>query len=432
MDAYHNKRLFIHVWIVCSLGLFIDGYDLYISSVAEPFINALYHPTPFMIGLIQASAPIGATLGALLIGRVADQIGRKSLLIFNLIFFVIIALLSACAWDPISLCIFRFLIGFGVGADYPICAAYLAELIPPNKSRQYIASAMFINCLASPVGVFVAWLLFKYHPTLDVWRWMFASGAIPALIALLLRARLPESFVWQAQQKLHQTTSFLQNYHKLFTPILKKTTICMCFSWFFLDISYYGIGLFAPTVLRAVNISPQTDLLSGANEMLVSTLFINVFVVLGAFSSILIIAKMNPLKLQKIGFLFSFLGLLILSLSHIPPNSFAMPMIFSGFILFNFFINFGPGLTTYLLPAELYASEIKATGHGVAASCGKMGAAIGTIFLPILQFYVGIYFTVGILAVTLLLGWILTYVLGKEEEMQKNRWNIKPAFILSN
>ena len=117
MDVRHNKRLLAHVWIVCALGLFIDGYDLYISSVAEPFINALYHPTPFMIGLIQAAAPIGAALGALLIGRVADKIGRKSLLILNLLFFVLIALLSACAWDIVSLCVFRFLIGFGRGAS---------------------------------------------------------------------------------------------------------------------------------------------------------------------------------------------------------------------------------------------------------------------------------------------------------------------------
>jgi putative MFS transporter len=428
MDVGNDKRLLAHVWVVCALGLFIDGYDLYISSVAEPFINALYHPTPFMIGLIQAAAPIGAAMGALLIGRVADKIGRKSLLILNLIFFVIIALLSACAWDVVSLCVFRFLIGFGVGADYPICAAYLAEMIPKNKSRQFIAAAMFINCLASPVGVAVAWLMFKFHPTLDVWRWMFASGAIPAVIALLLRAKLPESFVWKVQKQMQQTKPFFENYQKLFSPSLKKTTICLCLSWFFLDISYYGIGLFAPAVLRAVHIAENADLLSSANDMLVSTLFVNAFVVLGAFSAIFVIAKMNPFKLQKIGFLVSFLGLLILSFSNM--NDFSMPMIFSGFILFNFFVNFGPGITTYLLPAELYATEIKATGHGVAASCGKMGAAVGTLFLPVLQFYIGIYYTVGLLAMTLLVGWILTHILSLDKQ-QEFIWKSESELTLS-
>ena len=132
--------------------------------------------------------------------------------------------------------------------------------------------------------------------------------------------------------------------------------------------------------------------------------------VLGALASIFFVAKMNPLRLQKIGFLFSFLGLLILSLS-----SANLSMIFTGFILFNFFVNFGPGVTTYLLPAELFASDLKATGHGLAASSGKFGAVIGTIFLPILQSFVGIYLTVGLLSMTLLLGWLLTNMLSKED-----------------
>ncbi|RDI36319.1 MFS transporter [Aquicella lusitana] len=188
MDEYKSKRLVFHIWIVCALGLFIDGYDLYISSVTEPFINALYHPNPFLIGLTQAAAPIGACLGAILIGRLADMIGRKSLLIFNLVFFVVIALLSAFAWNSTSLCVFRFLIGFGVGADYPICAAYLAEMIPENKSNKLIAGAMFINCAASPIGVLVALGIYNIYPHLEVWRILLATGALPAIVALLLRA----------------------------------------------------------------------------------------------------------------------------------------------------------------------------------------------------------------------------------------------------
>lgn len=81
-----NKHLTTHVWIVCALGLFIDGYDLYITSVAEPFINALYHPSAVMIGFTQAAAPLGAVFGAIIIGRLADAIGRKSMLIMNLLF----------------------------------------------------------------------------------------------------------------------------------------------------------------------------------------------------------------------------------------------------------------------------------------------------------------------------------------------------------
>ncbi|AWN73514.1 MFS transporter [Legionella anisa] len=414
MDENNNKSLALHVWIVCALGLFIDGYDLYIASVAEPFINALYHPSSLMIGLTQAAAPLGAVFGAIIVGRLADMLGRKSMLIINLVFFVLIALASAFAWSITSLCVFRFLLGFGVGADYPICAAYLAEMIPPRKSAQFIATAMFINCLASPVGVLVAWLLFKLHPQLDVWRWIFASGAIPAIIGLLFRAKLPESFLWQVHQRLKPRSrrAIFTHYQFIFSPKMIRVTVCLCLCWFLLDISYYGIGLFTPYVLQAFNLSSEANFLSAQTEVLKSTLVVNIFVTLGAFVVIFFVNHVSLIKLQKTGFLFSFVGLLILSISYLFPN---ISIIFIGFILFNFFINFGPGISTYLLPAKLYNPEFKATGHGLAAGTGKFGAFIGTVFLPIFQAHLGIYLTLAILASTLLLGWLLTKWLEREE-----------------
>ncbi|KTD23533.1 D-xylose proton symporter [Legionella lansingensis] len=418
MDERYDKQLSIHVWIVCALGLFIDGYDLYITSVAEPFINALYHPSSLMIGLTQAAAPLGAVFGAIIVGRLADMMGRKSMLMLNLVFFVFIALFSACAWNITSLCVLRFLLGFGVGADYPICAAYLAEMIPKQKNSQFIATAMFINCLASPIGVMVAWLLFKIHPHMDIWRWIFASGAIPAIIGLLFRAKLPESFLWKAHQHLKpdaDKTTIFNNYRHIFSPKMMKITLGLCFCWFLLDISYYGIGLFTPYVLQAFNLSSQANFMTAQTEVLKSTLVVNIFVSLGAFAVIFFVNTIPLLRLQKIGFLFSFLGLSILSVSYLSSS---MTLIFLGFILFNFFINFGPGITTYLLPAQLYDPEFKATGHGLAAGAGKFGAFIGTVFLPIFQAKLGIYLTVAILASTLLLGWLLTKRLEKASVIQ--------------
>lgn len=415
MDENNNKSLALKVWIVSALGLFIDGYDLYIASVAEPFIEALYHPSSLMIGLTQAATPLGAVFGAITVGLLADMLGRKSMLIINLVFFVFIAIGSAFAWNITSLCVFRFLLGFGVGADYPICAAYLAEMIPPHKSAQFIATAMFINCLASPVGVIVAWFLFKLHPQLDVWRWLFATGAIPAIVGLLFRAKLPESFLWKVHQRLkpHSRGTVLAHYKFIFSSRMIKITASLCLCWFFLDISYYGVGLFTPYVLHALNLSSKASFLSAQTEVLKSTLVVNVFVSLGAFAVIFFVNKVSLIKLQKIGFLCSFLGLLILSMSFLFPSPI---IIFTGFILFNFFINFGPGISTYLLPAKFYNPEFKATGHGLSAGAGKFGAFIGTVFLPVFQARLGINLTLAILASTLIFGWLSTKWLEQKED----------------
>ncbi|MBX9599232.1 MAG: MFS transporter [Burkholderiales bacterium] len=408
----YTKNLSRLIWMVCSLGLFIDGYILYISSITEPFIKVMFNPSSLQIGLIQASAPLGAAIGGIVMGRVSDKIGRKSMLIFNLLFFVIIAILSALSWNISSLCIFRFLIGLGVGMDYPICASYLAEMIPKNKTSKFIAAAMFLNCSASAVGVLIAWVIFTLVPSLHAWRFMLASSAIPAIIGLVLRSKLPESFIWQAHKNkidINDPESF-KFYKKLFSPKYLKLTICFSMCWFLMDISYYGIALFTPSILNALGVSGGGDLLHSAGTLIQSTLYVNIFVMLGAFASIFAIDRMDSIKLQKIGFMFSFLGLFIISISFFAQNHILNLILgFSGFILFNFFVNFGPGITTYLLPVQLYPTEIRATGHGFAAGSAKLGAFLGTILVPVVQLLVGVHLTILVLSFTLILGLILSY-----------------------
>ena len=434
MDESPSKRsLLYQVWVVCTLGFLIDGYDLYISSIAEPFTNLRFHPSAFMAGMTQAATPIGAALGAILVGRLSNYISKRSMLIFNLLFFVVIALFSAFAWNALSLCVFRFLIGFGVGADYPFCASYLTEVSPKKQSSQLIASAMFINCTAAPVGILAAWLIFKLYPHVDAWRWMYASAAIPAFIALMLRVRLPSGFISNAHKGLtDHTKSVLANYQKLFSPKFFKMTWCLCLSWILQDISYYGIGEFTPSVLQAFHISSGTDLITSTNEVLKSTLFINIFVLAGAFATIFFVGRLNHIKMQKVGFLFSFIGLLVLGVSSHASGMLQAGMILIGFVLFNFFINFGPSMTSYMLPAEFYEEESRPTmSQGFAASLGKLGVFAGAICLPVLQVCIGIYLTTAILTGFLFVGLIWSYWNESKRSATTHQNQIKNKWVFS-
>lgn len=403
------------IWVVTSLGLFIDGYDLYISAITEPFINATYHPDPLLIGFMQACAPIGAMFGAILMGYCADKFGRKSMLLFNFIFFVLISLLCALSWNITSLCLFRFFIGVGVGADYPVCAAYMSEMSNKKDTATLFAFSSLIFALASPVGILIAWATFKLHPHLNIWRFLFASGSIPALIGVCLRAKLPESFVWQAHRKLSnqcsQKINYKQKFKQLFTKKLYKITFALSFCWFLMDISYYGIGLFTPQLLQALNLNHAANLLNDANNLLLQSLIINTFIVFGAGASIYIIKRINYVLLQKIGFFCSGIGLLILSLANTNFPYLNTVLLFIGFIAFNFFMNIGPAVTTYFLPTQYYTTDIRATGHGFASGTAKLGAFLGAILVPILQQNIGIYATVFILAFTLCLGFIFSFYL---------------------
>ncbi|HJO93846.1 MAG TPA: MFS transporter [Victivallales bacterium] len=409
------------VLIICSLGLFIDGFDLYISAVAEPFIHHQIAVGPLGIGLIQAAAPIGATIGAIFIGRLADKIGRKSMLMMNLAFFVFAAILSGFAWSAASLIFFRFLVGFGVGADYPICAAYISEMAP-NKSRGKMAAfAMFMNCMAAPIGVLIALFIFKIYPNMNAWRIMLAIGAVPALVGLILRARLPESFVWKVQSKLARKSANIAktvkkntNWSEIFTSKYLKVTLAVCLCWFLMDISYYGIALFTPAILTALHFAQHGDFITATTQIVEKTLFLNVFIVVGALCSIFLIDKIGRIKLQKIGFLAAFAALFALGMTSMFITAGAIGIMLGCFILYNFFINFGPGITTWMIPAEVYPTNIRATGHGFAAGFAKFGAFIGAMLLPLIQADFGIDTVVLGLALTMILGMILTYMIPKE------------------
>ncbi|MCX7122029.1 MAG: MFS transporter [Gammaproteobacteria bacterium] len=409
------KNVLIRIWIVCALGLFVDGFDLYVTSVAEPLFKQSFSLSPLWLGITQAAAPIGAAIGAILIGYITDRVGRKTMLAFNFILFVIATLLCAIAWNVYSLCIFRFLVGFGVGADYPICAAYLSEMAPHHSRGKLMASAMFINCLASPVGIAVSYFIFSYYPHVNAWRLMFAFGALPAIIALLMRAKLPESFVWQANQRLNASEIKNKNisaaYRVLFNARYFKATIALTLSWALMDISYYSVGLFTPDILAAMHLATSGNFITDTKMIVENTIFLNAFVAIGAFLAIFVIDKVPRVGLQKMGFLGAFLGLFIISISSYLKITPIYPVIFSGFLMYNLFINMGPGATTYLLPAEIYPSAVRGTGHGLASGVAKMGAFLGTILLPEFQHGFGIHVTLFVLSFTLLAGYLLTHLL---------------------
>lgn len=407
-----SKRLLTQVWIVCALGLFVDGFDLYVTSVAEPLFKKTLDLSPLWLGLTQAAAPIGAALGAIVIGYITDRVGRKTMLVFNFILFVLSALLSAISWNVYSLCFFRFLVGFGVGSDYPVCAAYLSEMSPNQSRGKLMASAMFINCLASPIGVAVSYFIFLYYPHLDAWRFMFAFGALPALLALLMRSRLPESFLWRANKRIiSQENTVRSSYRVLFSPYYFKATIALCLSWALMDISYYSVGLFTPDILSAMHLSSSVNFITDTKTIVKSTLFLNAFVAIGAFLSIFMIDRLSRAQLQKIGFLGAFFGLFLLSLSFYFKITPIYPIIFFCFLTYNVFVNMGPGATTYLLPAEIYPTRVRGTGHGLASGVAKFGAFLGTILLPAFQQAYGIHFTLFCLSMTLLVGYFLTLLL---------------------
>ena len=180
------------IWWLSAMGVFLDGFDLFIIAVALPIIVMDMSPSPAVEGLIGAAALIGAMVGATVGGRLTDRLGRRSIYLVDLGVFIVFSLLTALAPGPISLLILRGLLGVGVGADYPICASYVSEFMPARVRGRMLIGAFSFQALAWSPRPHRACHP-RVHPEPDAWRFMLAAAVVPAVVVLLLRARCPKA-----------------------------------------------------------------------------------------------------------------------------------------------------------------------------------------------------------------------------------------------
>src|SRR3954451_11204318 len=184
-----------------ALGGFLFGYDSAVINGAVTALGDHYHVSASGLGFTVSSALLGAAVGAILAGRVADRFGRLRAMLLAAVLFLISAL-GAGLVDTLGLLIvFRVIGGIGVGMASVIAPAYIAE-IAPASIRGRLGSA---QQLAIVLGIFFA-LLADYvlakvaggseHDLalgLEAWRWMFLAMTVPALLYGGLALTIPES-----------------------------------------------------------------------------------------------------------------------------------------------------------------------------------------------------------------------------------------------
>jgi sugar porter (SP) family MFS transporter len=197
LDRRGATSFYWYLTLLATVGGFLFGYDTSNIGSALGFIP--YQLGAFAEGYLVAGASIGAAVGAIVAGPLTDRFGRKSLLIVDAAIYALGAILSAFAVDAIMLVAARTLIGLAVGADSAIATAYISEFAPRERrgSLGIIQQWMItVGILASYIVAIII-LLAAPHATGTIdWRLMLGLGAIPALVGLALRSRMPESPRW--------------------------------------------------------------------------------------------------------------------------------------------------------------------------------------------------------------------------------------------
>ncbi len=191
----------VRIASVAALGGLLFGYDSAVINGAVDSIQSDFGIGNTELGFAVASALLGAAAGAMSAGRIADRIGRISVMKIAAVFFLISAIGTGLAPNVVTVVIFRIVGGIGVGIASVIAPAYIAETSPP-RIRGRLGS---LQQLAIVSGIFLSfvvnWLL--QHAAggpnkelwlhLDAWRWMFLAMAIPAILYGALAFTIPES-----------------------------------------------------------------------------------------------------------------------------------------------------------------------------------------------------------------------------------------------
>lgn len=201
LDQRQPTSFYWSLTLLATLGGFLFGYDTAnIGSVLD-FIP--YNLSDFAIGYLVAGASLGAAAGAFLAGPLTDRFGRKSLLIADAGIYAVGAILSAIAWNAGVLMFARTLIGLAVGADSAIATAYISEYAPQKRRGSLAMLQQWMITVGILISFLIAWIIFKSLPdsaTTTDWRLILGLGAVPALIGLALRTRMPESPRWLLEQ----------------------------------------------------------------------------------------------------------------------------------------------------------------------------------------------------------------------------------------
>jgi MFS family permease len=423
MDNAGISREHWKIMFISGMGFFTDAYDLFIIGVVMALLKPIWHVGKVEEGLVESTALLASAIGALLFGRVADMLGRKR--IYGVEVLVLAAGAIACAFSPNIwwLIGFRFILGIGIGGDYPVSATIMSEYSGKAHRGLLVSLVFAMQAAGLIVGPLLAAAMLSTHLSHDIiWRILVSLGAVPALAVYSARRHLKETprFLKAAgheedeagklrkakhwNEKTH-SVSFWDGFHRLVdNKMLLARLVGASAAWFLMEFAYYGNTVSSPLVLSA---------LGGDHSILRKTLtqlaIFTIFAAPGYAVAALTMDKLGRKTIQNLGFAMMAItfGLLAV-IPGIEKMTYPFLLIYG---LSYFFTEFGPNATTFIYPSEIFPVRVRTTAHRIAAAMGKLGGFIGVFSFPLFMHWHGLTAAEGAAAIVSVLGLVVTILL---------------------
>ncbi len=341
---------------------------------------AAHSATLLWTGIITSVLLLSWATGGVLFGWLGDRIGRKGALFATIALYAFGTALCALAANIGQLIAFRTIAGLGIGGEWGIGAALVAEAVPEGRR----AEAGVIMQTASPLGIVLAsgvnylvagvWFAADPHAS---WRYVFLAGLAPLLVAVLVRVFLRESSHWEASQ----ARVLRPRPQQLFAPQLLRATLSGTFVAVTAVLTWWACSAFIPMLggtlaaehAARVGLTPQaTRQLAAAWQAHASNAF-NFGGLLGALTAIPLARLLSRRGLFATYFALSGAAIaLTFGLSWAPQTRLAL-LFLVGAGVYGVF-----AVLTFYLP-ELFPARLRATGAGFCYNIGRLFAAAGPL-----------------------------------------------------
>lgn len=410
--------------MIAGVGFMTDSYDIFAINLGTSMLGHVYWggtiPSSTQT-LIKVSTSVGTVIGQVSFGMFADIVGRKKIYGLELIVMIFATVIqctlgeSAAISFPAIFSTMRILMGIGIGGDYPLSSIISSEF-STTKWRGAIMAAVFSNQgLGQLLAGIVALIAvsgykddLKFANTAkecvgscvkandQMWRILIGFGCVPGCIALYYRLTIAESPRYELDVQEHDDLEKVADAeaaldstaHDIAPPKASprdfirhfgqwkygKILIGTAGSWFLLDVAYYGLGLNTAVILKTIGYASSKNVYKGLYNTAVGNLILICAGSLpGYWFSVATVDTIGRKPIQLGGFIILTVIFVILGFADKKLGDHGKLALY---VLAQFFQNFGPNTTTFIIPGEIFPTRYRSTAHGISAACGKVGAII--------------------------------------------------------
>jgi len=424
-ELIENSRLgWFHMAVLLNtcMVMFIEGYDMQVTSYAAPAIIKAWHLTNAYFGPVFGFGLFGYLLGGTTLGHLGDRFGRKNVIIGGSLLFGIFTFAAAYATSLTALLVLRFLAGVGIGASIPAAIALTVEYAPANLKARIISLLFLGYTLGGTLGGFVAARLIPAFG----WPAVFKIGGIaPILLAILVAFTLPESVRFLALRKdrpdqvrsilrrlthdltLDESSDFVvteERHHglpvkHLFTNGRATITVLLWIAFASSLLGHYFLTSWLPTILAGAAVPLTYAIVSGA--LLQGG---------GGIGGLLICWLSDKKSMLFIAIAFCLASPLIILIPRVRGSSLLVLAFLVGFFLV------GGQIGLNSIAGTIYPTDIRATGAGWALGIGRIGSILGPVLggvlisahLPLRLLFIYTALVVLVCAVMISVLWKIT------------------------